>query len=110
MLQTKAYTDPVQQVYVTDEHRQIDNLLVGKVCSQAIEYRVRSTIGAKPRQCFGPGEGSTLARGIDGRFMPGWNEVQALSGLAETPRIFGVFVDAEGALVDLGCPQLHKLD
>src|SRR5262245_7487787 len=110
MLQTKADADSVQQVDVTDEHRQINNLLVGKVCSQSIEYTVRRTIGAKPRQCFGPGEGSTLACGIDGRFMPGRNEVQALRRLPETACILGVFVDTEGALVDLGCYQLHKLN
>src|SRR5215831_15601856 len=110
MLQTKADTDSVQQVDVTDEHRQINNLLVGKVCLQSIEYMVGCTIGAEPRQGFGPGEGSTLARGIDGRFMPGRNEVQALRRLAEAACILGVFVDTEGALIDLGCPQFHELD
>src|SRR5688572_8642027 len=110
MLQAKADAEPVQQIDVTYQHGQVDNLLVREVSFQGSEHVIRGAVDAEPCQSLRPGERSTLALRINGRLAPRRKQVQALRRLAEATGILGVLVDAECALVYLRGPELHQID
>ncbi len=49
---------------------------------------------------FGPGKGGAFAVGVERRFVPSADSIEALFALAVCERIFGVHVKAVGAYVE----------
>lgn len=54
--------------------------------------------------------GSALTFGVERRFPPSVQQMQALVAFAAFHRVGRVHRDAEGATVDLGGPQLDELE
>src|SRR5262245_1263177 len=101
MLGAKADGKPVQQIDCADQQRKVDNLFLGEMRTQCVEYVLgRMSIG-DTRDRFGPGESGALALGIERRLLPGIEHVETLLGLTGLARVLAVDVETIGASVDL---------
>ena len=70
---------------------------------------VGDVVMADEGDLFGKGEDAAFFRGEEGRLLPGIKRVDALFGLAGFAGVPGMHIDAKGAAVDLGGPDLDEV-
>lgn len=105
----KADLEPIPAVDHNDERREDDNFLIGEMRPQAGIHVVGGVRLGEQSQRLRPCQSGAFAAGIERRFAPGVQQVEAFFGLALLAGLRGVHVEAERARVELGGSNLYEL-
>src|SRR5262249_27388419 len=100
--------EPIPAIDDVDHERELHLFLVAEL---GLERTVGAFVGMafrEPRQRLGPAQRGPLPLRVTRRFAPGWQQVDALLGLALAAGFGRMHVDAVGAAVDLRGADLHE--
>src|SRR5262249_53158760 len=92
-----------------DREGEIGNLLLGKLAANPVKKFVGNATFGQLRDSFGPGTGGAFARIEEVRVPPVGDVIEPQLALAVDLGFLDMHVEAEGAAIDLRCPDVHEI-
>ena len=105
--QSCSDTDPVPGIDRCNRHDQIDELFLVKMLADAFVYLCRNAGLGQLGDALCQFDDGPFLVGIYRNFAPHGQKEEAVHAFAHGEQILGMHIHAEGATVDLGCPELN---